>query len=247
MESLKPLATLVMSDKCFHEFFIAFNLFHFECLKQTISKCLGLGIIAGSLFVKIPQILKLIQSGSGAGISILGISLELLAITASAAYNYANSFPFSAWGEGLFLGIQTATIAFLVLQYGKGFTSGLVYVIIYGLLTYFLVGGWAPLTLLWTLQALTIPIVVVSKLIQGWTNYKNGGTGQLSAITVFILFLGSIARIFTSYQETGDLILILTYVATSAGNGLIAGQIIYYWNALPASGSKIKKNKKKNK
>ena len=47
-------------------------------------------------------------------------------------------------------------------------------------------------------------MIVVGKLIQAATNYKNGHTGQLSAITVFLLTLGSLARIFTSIQDTGD-------------------------------------------
>ena len=47
-------------------------------------------------------------------------------------------------------------------------------------------------------------MIVVGKLIQAATNYKNGHTGQLSAITVFLLTAGSLARIFTSIQETGD-------------------------------------------
>ena len=47
-------------------------------------------------------------------------------------------------------------------------------------------------------------MIVIGKLIQAATNYKNGHTGQLSAITVFLLTAGSLARIFTSIQETGD-------------------------------------------
>jgi hypothetical protein len=33
-------------------------------------------------------------------------------------------------------------------------------------------------------------------------NFRNGHTGQLSAITTFLLALGAIARIFTSIQVT---------------------------------------------
>lgn len=38
------------------------------------------------------------------------------------------------------------------------------------------------------------------QLLQAATNYRNGHTGQLSAITVFMLFGGALARIFTSVQ-----------------------------------------------
>jgi hypothetical protein len=44
--------------------------------------------------VKIPQILKLFSSKSGAGIAIAGVTLELLAITFSAVYSFVNGYPF---------------------------------------------------------------------------------------------------------------------------------------------------------
>ena len=77
------------------------------------------------------------------------------------------------------------------------------------------------------------------KFIQIITNFKNGHTGQLSAITCFLLSLGAIARIFTSIQETGDNVLILTYVCSSVVNTIIATQVILYWNSAP--GASIKK------
>lgn len=43
------------------------------------------------------------------------------------------------------------------------------------------------------------------QLLQAATNYRNGHTGQLSAITVFLLFGGSLARIFTSIQVSAPL------------------------------------------
>ena len=67
--------------------------------------------------------------------------------------------------------------------------------------------------------------------VQIVTNFKNGHTGQLSAITVFLLALGAIARIFTSVQETGDQIVILTYVCSSVVNCIIALQVLVYWNS----------------
>lgn len=74
------------------------------------------------------------------------------------------------------------------------------------------------------------------------TNYRNGSTGQLSAITVLLLFGGSIARIFTSIQETGDAIIIVTYIVSTFANGALVAQLFWYWNA-----DKSKKNKNKKK
>ena len=58
-----------------------------------------------------------------------------------------------------------------------------------------------------------------------------GHTGQLSAITIFMLTLGSMARVFTSIQETGDMVVISTYLCSSAVNLILSAQVLYYWNA----------------
>lgn len=64
------------------------------CFKSTLSKGLGIGIIAGSILVKVPQILKILSSKSAEGINIFGVCLELFAITANFAYSYVMNFPF---------------------------------------------------------------------------------------------------------------------------------------------------------
>lgn len=92
-------------------------------------------------------------------------------------------------------------------------------------------GGPTTIDTLWNLQALNIPILIAGKLSQAWTNYQNGSTGQLSAVTCFMLLFGSLARIFTSIQETGDSIIILTYIISTLANGVIVAQLLYYWNA----------------
>ena len=87
-----------------------------------------------------------------------------------------------------------------------------------------------PAQVLWYGQASNIPMIILGKIIQIITNFRNGHTGQLSAITSFLLILGAIARIFTSIQETGDNIVILTYVCSSVVNTIIALQVLLYWN-----------------
>lgn len=59
-------------------------------------------------------------------------------------------------------------------------------------------------------------------------NYRNGSTGQLSVISVFMQFAGCVARVFTSIQETGDSLIIVPYAVASFLNGVIFSQIIYY-------------------
>lgn len=91
-------------------------------------------------------------------------------------------------------------------------------------------GGLTSRELLWTCQGFNIPILLIGKLSQAVTNYRNGSTGQLSAATCFMLLAGSLARIFTSIQETGDNMMIIIYCASSFANGVIVAQLLYYWN-----------------
>ncbi|XP_060791655.1 mannose-P-dolichol utilization defect 1b [Neoarius graeffei] len=228
------LVNYLMPEKCYDEFFLNFNFLHVDCLKMVISKGLGIGIILGSVLVKLPQILKLIGAKSAEGLSFKSVLLELLAITGTMAYSIAKSFPFSAWGEALFLMLQTVTIGFLIQHYKGSTVKGLGFLVIYFGLVAVLISPLTPMSVVTTMQASNMPAIIVGRLIQAGTNYKNGHTGQLSAISVFLLFAGSLARIFTSVQETGDFLMALSYVISSCCNGLIAAQVLYYWDVSPA-------------
>lgn len=206
------------------------NFFDVECAKIVISKCLGFGIIIGSVLVKLPQIIKIVKGKSGQGISMASVIFELIAISATLSYGYAKAFPFSSYGEGLFLSIQTALVAALVLFYGGNTVGCLGFSILYILIMTFLLSPLVPIEILALFQSINIGISILSKAIQIIANFRNGSTGQLSAITVFLLFAGSITRIFTSIQETGDNLVILSYVMASLFNGILTGQVLYYWN-----------------
>lgn len=202
-----------------------------------------MAIIAGSVLVKVPQVLKILNSKSGEGINIVGVVLDLLAISFHLSYNFMHGYPFSAWGDSTFLAIQTVTIAVLVLFFnGRKAQSGL-FLVGYVVLMYILNSGLTPMSVLFTIQSCNIPILLVGKLSQAYTNYQAGSTGQLSAATVIMMFAGSVARIFTSIQETGDFMIILTFIASTFANSVILGQLIYYWNK-PA-GVKVKDSKAK--
>uniref|UniRef100_A0A452GU05 Uncharacterized protein n=1 Tax=Gopherus agassizii TaxID=38772 RepID=A0A452GU05_9SAUR len=114
----------LLPERCYDELFLRFNLLHVPCLKILISKGLGLAIVAGSLMVKLPQVFKILGARSAVGLSLQAILLELLAITGTMVYSLANGFPFSAWGEALFLMLQTVAIGFLALHFGGRTAQG---------------------------------------------------------------------------------------------------------------------------
>ncbi|NIG59704.1 hypothetical protein EI555_000313 [Monodon monoceros] len=242
----RVLVPILLPEKCYDQIFIQWDLLHVPCLKILLSKGLGLGIVAGSLLVKLPQVFKILGAKSAEGLSLQSVMLELMALTGTMVYSITNNFPFSSWGEALFLMLQTVTVAFLVLHYRGQTVKGVAFLACSALVLLVLLSPLTPQAVVTLLQASNMPAVVVGRvgagnkgedvgkgdwLLQAATNYRNGHTGQLSAITVFLLFGGSLARIFTSIQETGDPLMAGTFVVSSLCNGLIAAQLLFYWNA----------------
>lgn len=194
--------------------------------------------------VKVPQIMKIHKNKSGEGISVSSVTFDLAAITIYMSYSFVKAFPFTSWGDSTFLAAQTAAVGAQVLYYGGAPGKALGYISMYLLVCFILMSGITPVEFLWTLQGVNIPILLLGKLTQAYTNFNNGHTGQLSAVTLFMLFFGSLARIFTSIQETGDFMVIVTYVASTFANTVLVAQLLYYWN-VDISKKKTKKKIKK--
>ncbi|XP_077987940.1 mannose-P-dolichol utilization defect 1 protein homolog [Glandiceps talaboti] len=230
--SFEKLALLILPENCYDEFFVKFNFLDVPCLKTAISKGLGAIIILGSVIVKLPQIMKILSAKSGKGISMVSIIFEMAAISATWSYSVGNGFPFSAWGEAFFLAVQTTLIGALCLQFnGKTALAG-VFIVTYCCIMFVLLSGAVPLEALAVLQSMNILLVIISRMTQAYSNYSSGHTGQLSLITFTLLFLGAVARIFTSIQETGgDPLIVATYCASTTCNGIIVSQILYYSSA----------------
>lgn len=77
------------------------------CLRLAVSKALGLGIVVFGSIMKVPQILKIVNSKSAKGISLTMYILEVLAYTISLAYAVRKRIPFSTYGENASLTVQS--------------------------------------------------------------------------------------------------------------------------------------------
>uniref|UniRef100_K1PSQ6 Mannose-P-dolichol utilization defect 1 protein n=1 Tax=Magallana gigas TaxID=29159 RepID=K1PSQ6_MAGGI len=65
-------------------------------------------------------------------------------------------------------------------------------------------------------------------VMQIYTNYRNHGTGQLSAASAFLSMFQSFGRFTSSLLLTMDKIMILTFVQASILNIVLTAQIVYY-------------------
>lgn len=182
---VRNFAISLIGPACYQSLILDIDLTSTTCLKLAVSKALGIATVAGSSVVKIPQIIKILSSQSGAGISSLSYALETSALLTTLAYSARNGFPFNTYGESAMIAAQNVVISLLVLRYTGRTVLAAVFVAALATAGYSLFGEGVV-----DMQALTYAQIgagllgVVSKLPQVWTVYREGGTGQLSAFMV---------------------------------------------------------------
>ena len=81
------------------------------------------------------------KAKSAAGLSFISTALELFPCATIIGYALANDFPFSAWGESLFMALQTVFIAFLICSYNGNTLNGVLFTLAYFGLLFILVQG----------------------------------------------------------------------------------------------------------
>lgn len=232
---MRSFSQKLIGEECTRELLFNMNYSNVKCLKLAMSKGLGVGIIGGAMVVKVPQILKILASRSTEGISFLAVVLETLAASITFAYNFRAGNSFTTYGETFFMTFQNVLILLLLGLYRKQTMRLLLLFSVYSvMMSSLLIPTYATDATLRSLQALTIPLMMLSRLPQIWTIWRQNGTGQLSALSVFLIWAGSVARVYTSFQETAeDRLLVVGFAMAAILNTTILCQMIYYWNARP--------------
>ena len=182
---IQELATMLLGDSCYRSLVHNLTISDSVCMKLAISKALSLAIVAASSVVKVPQMIKLINSGSAEGISFIGYLLETASLMVTIVYNVRNRFPFSSFGETAFIVIQNVAICFLVLEYsGKGNMGTMLIAALAGTGFVLFNSDLVSAELLQYMQMGAGAVAALSKLPQIIAIFREGGTGQLSAFTV---------------------------------------------------------------
>ncbi|KAI1641312.1 hypothetical protein F4809DRAFT_585844 [Biscogniauxia mediterranea] len=238
---IRDLGVSIIGDTCYKTLILDLDPTDSECLKLAISKAMGIGIVGVSSIVKVPQIIKLVQSRSPSGISFLAYLLETSSYLISLAYNIRNGFPFSTFGETALILGQNVVITVLVLHYsGRASVAALFVAALATSVVTLFSGSIVDMQTLGYLQAGAGVLSVASKLPQIAAIFQEGGTGQLSAFSVFNYLAGSLTRIFTTLQEVDDKLILYGFVAGFVLNCVLAAQMVYYWNA-PSAKAKGKR------
>ncbi|KAL7272196.1 hypothetical protein RUND412_005024 [Rhizina undulata] len=221
-----------------------------SCTSLAISKAIGIGIITLSTIIKLPQLLKLLSSGSSKGLSFASYALETSAYLITLAYNFRAGNPFSTYGEMAMIVVQNIIIGALILHFSKKDFAAAAWVAGVAAVIYVLGGGGSDgaglldAKMLGTLQAATIPLGLASKFPQIWTVTKNKSTGQLSAFAVFNYLAGSLARVFTTLAEVNDPLILTGFLCGAFLNFVLAAQMLWFWNAGAKPAAAAGKSKK---
>jgi mannose-P-dolichol utilization defect protein 1 len=82
------------------------------------------------------------------------------------------------------------------------------------------------------LQMLSMSTNMIGRVPQIYANFSASSTGQLSLPTFLLNFLGSVARVFTTLQDAGnDVVMVSNFALAAALNGALVLQILVYGNA----------------
>lgn len=185
---IRDLGVSLIGDKCYSSLVLDIDVADEACLKLAVSKALGVGIVAASSVVKVPQIINLARSRSASGVSFLSYLLETSSYLISLAYNVRNGFPFSTYGETALILGQNVVITVLVLNYsGRAGFAALFVAALAGALGALFTEGILDAKTMGLLQAGAGTLGVASKLPQILAIWQEGGTGQLSAFTVSLM------------------------------------------------------------
>lgn len=215
-------------EECFDVIFNKFDPKP-QCIALLVSKLLGLLILAGSVLLKLPQIINIYGTGDVEGLNAMSFYTEVPLVITTIVYNILQKNPFSSYGENVFILVQNLILVFMLWIYMSPKMKPS-FITMIGILAFFAVVAYGSLQLpqsLWSVLPLsTLPLLLISRIPQIIQNFQQKSTGQLSIITTFLTFAGGLARIFTTIQEVGwDFSLLIGYFVGFSTSGLLLFQV----------------------
>jgi len=232
---IRDLGVSIIGQRCYATLIENLDIYDVDCLRLSLSKGLGLAIVVGGSIMKVPQLMLIISARSARGLSLPAYVLETLAYAITSAYSFRNNFPFSTYGENLFLAVQNIFITFLIicypspsLRHAQNTTSRLAAAFLTTISTCIALYT-LPKEPLALLQLATLPLSLFSKVPQIRQNARAGSTGQLSAFAVISQIAGCLARLFTTATEVGDNLVAAGFALALVLNVVLGVQMWMYW------------------
>lgn len=199
-------------------------------LKGSAASALGYLITIGSCVTKLPQVKKILDSGSVEGLSLTSNYLETVSLTSKLCYHKLHGYEVSTWLENVALLIQQAMIIGLIWKLASpavplGHIAGAL-----GVQTVFSLGAMKLPRKYWPLL---LVVKTAATLFSGgsqiWLNFVNQSTGQLAWSPIALRVFGNCARVLTSLiKAKGDWTLLSLYFTSAALNIVLGAQFFLY-------------------
>lgn len=231
LPSLEPLRSHlvpeIISELCFSELFIHFELFNFSCMKDLVSKLAGYAIVLLSSILKLPILYNILSTKTTEGLSISSLTLECLMYVSHIGYNYFTGSPFSTYGENVMILVQNIMILGFIFYFEKrsvvSVISSVVFFVLFCVIVFL-----TPEELFWMLISFTILCAMISKIPQIYTNFFMGHTGVLSLATSTLQVGGASVRLLTVINDNPDTWILITNIVASLLNAMIFLQIVLF-------------------
>uniref|UniRef100_A0A7R9WVS7 Solute carrier family 66 member 3 n=1 Tax=Craspedostauros australis TaxID=1486917 RepID=A0A7R9WVS7_9STRA len=196
------------------------------CFSQLIAKALGVAIILGSCLNKTPIMINVLNSKSAAGLSRNSLYGEVIVYANGAFYGFLEGHPFTAYGENGALLLQNIAIISLAWHFSKvGLQEQILSVVtfaIYSFITLFVMPDEYRSVLITSMW----PVLLYARGSQILETFRDKQTGNLSIVTTGLNLVGSLVRIATTLQETGDFTVMMSFVLSLALNFIM---FVQYW------------------
>ncbi|XP_063728206.1 mannose-P-dolichol utilization defect 1 protein homolog [Symsagittifera roscoffensis] len=201
---MEQIALVFVSPKCLEVYASENDFLNPECAKQIVSKLVSYFIMTFSIFVKLPQIVKVYKAQSGEGLNNMSLLIETTGFMGHFTYCYVSSYPFSIYGDAICSFLQTLLIFYMKLDFSGQRIKAVSWFVFYISAAMFLCSGTLSLQAIRYFNHFGFSIMGFGGLSQIFTNFRTKSTGQISAVSMMMAFTICFLRVLTVLQESND-------------------------------------------
>ncbi|EKG01430.1 hypothetical protein TCSYLVIO_007573 [Trypanosoma cruzi] len=201
-------------------------------LRYFVADVLPYAVVLGSVLLKFPQILKILQHRSADGISLASVYFEMTAYVITTSWGIAQALNFKDYGENMLIMGEVACLLLLVGYLQRSMSWALLVFIFEAVALVVMSSGFLPRIFHEWLLGLQIFLGMSSRVPQIMMNYRNQSTGHVSFLTYYLAMVGGIARLLTTFHnvsvEKGKYVMLMQFGVAVGLNATILLQILAY-------------------
>ncbi|CAD8142051.1 unnamed protein product [Paramecium octaurelia] len=231
-QSNEDYKLIIFSEICYDQFFGDQELKN-ECISDTISRTISILMVAFAIMNQLPQILKIFKYQSTQGISFNAYYTELYLFSFITAYNIYKQTKFILYGENVIVGLEYCVVLSLFLFYDKdlSFHQWLFKAAFFITINTPLYVGLGPQWIFDMTIYINMSLLFMARFLQIRLNCRNRNTGQLSLLTQLQNYAGSVARLFTLFNDNADFSYMIYILEDNIMGTILLIQIFKTWRA----------------